>query len=289
MCWRKLQFRGASVDTDSLVHHCLIEAFDRGSTHVYYDRGTDPGSATAGSPTGDWVARQSNRVPFDRLTSLAVTILRAPIALISLVDEDRQFFKSQVGLPSPWSERRQTPLSHSFCKNVVAERKPLIVQDAREHPTLCRNGAVADLNVISYLGVPLTTPNGEVIGSFCVIDGRRREWRDDDLQVLRDLSNCVMSEVKLRTEMAEKKRAEQKLLEGEARLRGILDSSLDALITIDYRGVIVEFNPSAERIFGVSALRLSVSGFPTSSSRPNSGSLMSEVFRTTWRLARVLA
>ena len=191
--------------------------------------------------------------PFDRLTSLAVTILRAPIALISLVDEDRQFFKSQVGLPSPWSERRQTPLSHSFCKNVVAERKPLIVQDAREHPTLCRNGAVADLNVISYLGVPLTTPNGEVIGSFCVIDGRRREWRDDDLQVLRDLSNCVMSEVKLRTEMAEKKRAEQKLLEGEARLRGILDSSLDALITIDYRGVIVEFNPSAERIFGVSS------------------------------------
>ena len=104
------------------------------------------------------------------------------MALVSLVDEDRQFFKSEVGLPAPWSERRQTPLSHSFCKHVVANRRPLIVHDAREDPALCTNGAVADLNVIAYLGVPLTTDDGEVIGSFCVIDGCPRAWTDDDLR-----------------------------------------------------------------------------------------------------------
>ena len=68
---------------------------------------------------------------FDRLTRLATTVLRVPVALVSLVDGNRQFFKSCVGLPEPLASLRQTPLTHSFCKHVVASGEPLIVSDAR--------------------------------------------------------------------------------------------------------------------------------------------------------------
>lgn len=80
-------------------------------------------------------------------------VARVPVALISLVDEDRQFFVSQQGLPEPWAKARQTPLSHSFCQHVVATGDPLIVSDARENPLVCGNLAIRDLNVIAYLGL----------------------------------------------------------------------------------------------------------------------------------------
>ncbi len=73
---------------------------------------------------------------FDQFTRLASTILQTPVALVSLVDQDRQFFKSSVGLPEPWASSRQTPLSHSFCKHVVSILEPLSVSDARSHPLL---------------------------------------------------------------------------------------------------------------------------------------------------------
>ena len=83
---------------------------------------------------------------FDRLTRLAARLLSAPVALVSLVDDHRQFFKSAFGLPQPWATVRETPLSHSFCQHVVSEGKPLIVEDARAHPLVCGNPAVTDLN-----------------------------------------------------------------------------------------------------------------------------------------------
>ena len=64
---------------------------------------------------------------FDRLTRLVRRLLGAPVVLVSLVDADRQFFKSALGLPEPWATRRETPLSHSFCQHVVATGAPLAV------------------------------------------------------------------------------------------------------------------------------------------------------------------
>ena len=107
--------------------------------------------------------------PFDRLTRLAARALGAPIALVSLVDDRRQFFKSSFGLPEPWASRRETPLSHSFCQHVVASASPLRIEDAREHPLVRDNPAIAELSVIAYLGVPLKTPEGRTLGSFCVM------------------------------------------------------------------------------------------------------------------------
>jgi GAF domain-containing protein len=135
---------------------------------------------------------------YDRLTALAARLLGVPVALISLVDHDRQFFKSQVGLAEPWASARQTPLSHSFCQYVVAEQMPLIVADAREHPVLADNLAIPDLGVIAYAGVPLRSPDGEVIGSFCAIDTQPRVWKAEELSILEDLNQALMTELVLR-------------------------------------------------------------------------------------------
>ena len=113
---------------------------------------------------------------FDRLSSLAVQFLNAPVALVSLVDADRQFFKSCIGLPEPWASQRETPLSHSFCQYNRIAKQPLLIEDARTHPLFKNNLAVRDLNVIAYLGIPLVTSDGYVLGSFCVIDSQPRHW-----------------------------------------------------------------------------------------------------------------
>ena len=134
---------------------------------------------------------------FDRLTELASLILDAPVSLVSLVDDDRQFFKSCVGLPEPWAGERETPLSHSFCKHVVATGEPLIVEDARDHDLVRDNRAIPDLDVIAYAGIPLVL-DGQHLGSFCVIDSAPREWTDREIEILENLARSAMTEIELR-------------------------------------------------------------------------------------------
>ncbi|HEX5221953.1 MAG TPA: ATP-binding protein [Verrucomicrobiae bacterium] len=144
---------------------------------------------------------------FDRLGALAAKILKSPIALVTLMDDTRQFFKSCRGLPEPWSIWRYTPLSHSFCKHLLTTDRPLIIPDARKNPLFAHNLAVRDLKVIAYLGVPLILNTGEVIGSFCVIDHEPRDWTDDDVSTLSVLAASVMTEIELRSEILYKRAA----------------------------------------------------------------------------------
>lgn len=127
----------------------------------------------------------------DRLAGVARRLLQAPVALVSLVDQERQVFACAVGLPEPWASRAQTPHSHSFCRHVVARQAPLVVEDARRHPDLNDNLAIRDLGVIAYLGVPLTTVEGLVLGSFCVIDHEPRVWTRDEIATVTELAEAV--------------------------------------------------------------------------------------------------
>jgi GAF domain-containing protein len=153
---------------------------------------------------------------FDRLTRLACRVLRAPVGLVSLVDRDRQFFKSCVGLPEPFASTRQTPVSHSFCQHVVASGKPLIVEDARTNPLVQLNPAVEELGIVAYAGIPLVTSEGHAIGSFCVIDSRPRSWSFEDIEMLQELTGCVMHEIESRRLL---QATESRCRELEARLR----------------------------------------------------------------------
>ncbi len=134
---------------------------------------------------------------FDRLARLAAHVLNAPVALVSLVDSDRQYFKSCLGLPEPWASQRQSPLSHSFCQHAVASREPLLVNDAREHPVLCDNLAIRDMGVIAYAGIPLIDADGHALGTLCVIDSRPRHWATHQVQLLSDLAASVVTEISL--------------------------------------------------------------------------------------------
>jgi hypothetical protein len=135
--------------------------------------------------------------PYDRLARLAAKLLNTPVALVSLVDDDRQFFKSCVGLDEPWRSARQTPLSHSFCQHALEADQPLIIEDARAHPLVRESPAIRDLGVVAYAGVPLITANGHALGTLCVIDHKPRAWTRDQIETLIDLAASVMTEIEL--------------------------------------------------------------------------------------------
>ncbi len=135
---------------------------------------------------------------FDRVTGLAARLLKTNTALLSLVDGDRQFFKSECGLPSPYAEARQTPLSHSFCKHVVSSNETLVIGDSRRNPLVERNAAVTDLGVVAYLGEPVRSVDGEVLGSLCVIATVARDWSADDIAVIGDLARIIEHEIHVR-------------------------------------------------------------------------------------------
>ncbi|MFW5774727.1 MAG: PAS domain S-box protein [Chitinivibrionales bacterium] len=172
---------------------------------------------------------------FDRLSRLAARVIHAPIALVTLIDSDRQFFKSSVGLPDSLLSRRQTPLSHSFCQHNRIASTPLIVEDARTDPFFKDNPAVKDFQVVAYLGIPLVTSDGYALGSFCVIDSKPRKWNQEDIDDMRDLAASVMTEIQLRAEIStrnkvagerEKLVEKNRLLTAEISKREVMEKAL---------------------------------------------------------------
>ncbi|MDQ3678942.1 MAG: GAF domain-containing protein [Actinomycetota bacterium] len=180
---------------------------------------------------------------FDRLARLATRLLRAPVALVSLVDEERQFFKSCVGLSDSLASARQTPLSHSICQHEVATDRPLVVVDARVDSRLADNPSVRDMGVVAYAGWPIRARAGHPLGSFCVIDNKPRHWSDEELTALGELAAEVSDLIELRVsdlEAAERKAGLGQLVaiqEAErARIAGeIHDDSLQVISAVSIR------------------------------------------------------
>jgi serine phosphatase RsbU (regulator of sigma subunit) len=134
----------------------------------------------------------------ERFARLVAGRLRVPVALVSLVEADRQVFPGLVGLAEPWATRRQTPLSHSLCQHVVATGHPLVLADARSDDRTCTSLAIGDLGVVAYAGMPLTDSDGHVLGSLCAIDTEPRQWPDQELADLADLTEACSTELRLR-------------------------------------------------------------------------------------------
>jgi serine phosphatase RsbU (regulator of sigma subunit) len=134
----------------------------------------------------------------ERFARLVARMLGVPVALVSLVESDRQVFPGQVGLAEPWATTRQTPLLHSMCQHVTATGSPLVLADAREDKRTCDNLAIDDLGVIAYAGMPLTDGQGHVLGSLCAIDTRPRAWSQRELANLADLAAACSSELRFR-------------------------------------------------------------------------------------------
>lgn len=176
---------------------------------------------------------------FDRVTKLVARLLRTPVALVTILDRDRQFFKGEVGLPEPWHSRRETPLTHSFCQHVVATEAPLVVEDARSHPLVCNNLAIEDLGVEAYLGHPIRRADGVVIGSLCAIDVLPRIWTGEESELLADLAGIIETELALRDEIRRREEAEAARIllmrEMEHRVKNSF-AKVQAIVSLTLRG-----------------------------------------------------
>jgi GAF domain-containing protein len=131
---------------------------------------------------------------FDDLTELAAHICEAPIALISLVDESRQWFKAKVG-----TAVSETSRDISFCAHAIRQPGLFIVPDASQDSRFAANPLVkSDPKIRFYAGAPLITPDGYALGTLCVIDKVPRELRADQKQALVILARHVVSQLELR-------------------------------------------------------------------------------------------
>src|SRR6267154_3009252 len=131
---------------------------------------------------------------FDDLTELAARICEAPVAMITLVDEDRQWFKAKVGVSI-----NETSRDISFCAHAITQPGLFIVPDATRDERFAKNPLVkSDPKVRFYAGAPLVSPDGYALGTLCVIDKVPRELRPGQEQSLRILARHVMSQLELR-------------------------------------------------------------------------------------------
>jgi PAS domain S-box-containing protein len=196
---------------------------------------------------------------FDALTTLAAHLLGVPVTLVSLIDGTRQWFKSRVGL-----DATETPREISFCGHVVAANAPLVVADAAGDPRFSDNPLVAGPPYIRfYAGMPLRTQAGHVLGTLCAIDRTPRSLPPEKLEMLRLLAGQVADQLEARRQrrqLAEKnaalEKSEARLRVGEARLRALFDGMSDGVAEQDRSGAIVDCNPAAERILGLTREQL---------------------------------
>jgi len=177
---------------------------------------------------------------FDDLIRVAAQICDMPMALISLVDDRRQWFKSAIGL-----DVAETPREVAFCAHAIQQRDIFVVEDATQDARFAGNPLVTGApNLRFYAGAQLETPEGLPLGTLCVLDDRPRQLDDKQIFALKTLARQVMVQLELRKALAHKRSSEE-------RHRQILESAIDyGIITMDLQGWVTSWNAGAANILG---------------------------------------
>jgi PAS domain S-box-containing protein len=176
----------------------------------------------------------------DDLTALAATICEVPMAMISLVDEHRQWFKSRIGV-----EAAETPRGASFCTHALGKRDLLIVPDATQDARFAESPLVTcAAGVRFYAGAPLITPEGAAIGTLCVNDRVPRTLTPVQQEALRVLAGQVMTHLELR-------RHTRELVESEERLRIVTDNARVGLVIVNKERRYLYANEAYAEILGL--------------------------------------
>ncbi len=176
---------------------------------------------------------------FDRITRTAQTMFAVPIALISLIDKNRQWFKSKQGLAT-----EQTPRNISFCGHAILGDGAFVIENADIDPRFMDNPLVTAAPFVKfYAGVPLLGPKGNKLGTLCIIDNVPRHIDSGAIAALGDLAKWAEAELAsaYATRLANAR---------ESQLFNILEHTVDGIFTVDEFDQIKEVNPAALSMFG---------------------------------------
>ena len=139
--------------------------------------------------------------PLDRLTRRAARAVDAPVASISLLDGEHEYFVSAHGVPATGAAPLQCPVQRSICQFTVAGGAPLPITDVRAVSGIPGPIVLGGQEIVAYLGVPLRLDDGHVVGALCVVDGRPREWSEPEIAVLTELAGEIVEFLSLRTQV----------------------------------------------------------------------------------------
>lgn len=186
---------------------------------------------------------------YDDFTILASRLLGTPIALISLIDAERQWFKSRVGL-----DVQETPREQAFCNHAIEEQQLLVVEDAKADPRFFDNPLVIESpHIRFYAGYPLVTPEGFALGTLCVIDQQPRLLSEDDADTLRRLGRQLTQQFELRRLHFLHQQALGDLQSRHAdlqRLAMVAQQTTNVVIMSDPQGIATWVNPAFEQVTG---------------------------------------
>ncbi|MGV3531677.1 MAG: histidine kinase dimerization/phospho-acceptor domain-containing protein, partial [Chthoniobacteraceae bacterium] len=182
---------------------------------------------------------------FDRVTRLAARLFSVPYAAVSLVDEDRQWFKSRHAF-----DLQETPREDSICTHTILQDEPLVILNAAKDLRFCEHSSVTgERGIRFYAGCPLRTAGGHRVGTLCVFDVREREFTDEDIAHLKELAAIVEGELDAVI-------LDEALLLTSSLQKAFLDSMDACIIATDLEGKIVRVNSAGERMLGYSSAEL---------------------------------
>jgi PAS domain S-box-containing protein/diguanylate cyclase (GGDEF)-like protein len=194
---------------------------------------------------------------FERLASIAVRLVSAPVAVISLVDGDGPFAAGDCG--ECWRARREAVLSRSLCRLAAESGEPLLLRDAREHPEVLADPTLW-LGEVGYAGFPIHRADGRVAGTLCVADSRPRVWTDEEVDLLRSLASLASHVVSRRAEapgvreaLAIAARSASKRGVNLRMLKKAVETMTLGVTVTDVHGRILYINPADARMHGYEA------------------------------------